>query len=143
MGTVSPSRPFLRGLKLDGSVVSLSGPGAFAAKEAIYSAIHHRRMSRLPDIPSWLAIAHWLHRAGMAEAGHQIVAEGVDAERSTANAMTVSEAAEEMNKSPRTVRRLAETNQIVGRKTRNGWLLDRQSVLDYRDGRAQQWNCAS
>ena len=51
---------------------------------------------------------------------------------SDASWLTVDEAAELMCVTTRTARSLASRGQVVGRKDRRGWLLDRRGAEDYR-----------
>lgn len=68
-------------------------------------------------------------------AAQQGSASGTPPERSaTVDLLTVAEAAERLECSPRYVRRLARSERITARRTAAGWLIDPVSLDHYRRG---------
>ena len=116
------------------AAVIVSGNAARVLLDALAIAARHRRMSGMSTDP-YLAIAQAL--ADVVATDGQTVRQTPPVVQSLAlrPMLTVAEAAEQLNLSRRTVRRLA--GQLGGQRVGRSWLLDPIAVAQHLEGRAQ------
>lgn len=126
-----PSAATHGGLTRVGGVVVLSGRTLRTAHDAVKIAARARRLNGLPDSSSYAALGGALAEA-MAVAGHSDDRRKVEVEVSGLQPMSVEEAAEQLGKSRRQIRRLAP--KLGGHRIGGRWVLDRQAVAEHQEG---------